>query len=185
MNVLDFYNDRMEEVTFNGQSDKVLALRRGKSMSPTTIADGKVFCSHIDTPIKNGDMITRPNGDRYFIIAKQSSGECIQMQGRRINAEVKIYELVDEYVNRKKVGTMVHLLWSDVPVYYVDVSAAMNAYDAGLLPTTVKKLIIEPSMDVKLFHRIELNGKNYQVNSINTGKYVGLLEVQVGEDTRQ
>lgn len=186
MNVLDFYGDRMEEVTINNDKrDNVLVLRRGKSMSPITIADGRVFTAMPDTIINSGDLIERNNGERFFIIAKQSSKECVQMQGRRINAVVKLYELTDQYTNHKKTGVIPVLFRENIPVYYSDVSANMKIYDAGLLPTTVKKIIIDIETNVKLFQRIELNGKNYQVNNIDTGKYVGLYELQVGEDTRQ
>ena len=40
---MQFYTDRLEPLTFRGKSEKALVLRRGKSMAPKTIADGKII----------------------------------------------------------------------------------------------------------------------------------------------
>lgn len=184
MNVLSFYADRMESLTFRDKTDRVLVLRRGKSMSPRTIADGKVIVTNLDTDIKNGDIVTRDSGEQLIIITKQQSADCVQMQGRRVNGKVNVVKLKDTYVNHKKTGVSPVVVASDVPVYFVEVNAAMRQYDAGLLQTTVKKIIIQP-MDVALLDRIQLNGRNYQVVNVDTASYVNLLELQVAEDNRK
>ena len=61
----------------------------------------------------------------------------------------------------------------------------MRQYDAGLLQTTVKKFIVQPSIPIDLLDRIVLNGRNYKVTNIDTAKYVDLLDVQVSEDNRK
>ena len=185
MNVLAYYADRMESIAVDGKTaESVLVLRRGKSESATVIGDGKIMVTENSTAIDNGDLVTRGDGQRYFIVAKQSSADCTQMQGKRVNAMVQIVELVDTYVNHRKTGTTATVTASDVPVHYLDVSANMKLYDAGLLPKTVKRVLLKSTVPVKLLSRIVLNQRNYQVDNIDTAKYVGLYEVQVSEDTR-
>ena len=185
MNVLAYYADRMESIAVDGKTaESVLVLRRGKSESATVIGDGKIMVTENSTAIDNGDLVTRGDGQRYFIVAKQSSADCTQMQGKRVNATVQLVELTDVYVNHKKTGVTPTVLASDVPVHYTDISANMKMYDAGLLPKTVKRVLLKATIPVKLLHRIVLNQRNYQVDNIDTAKYVGLYEVQVSEDTR-
>ena len=185
MNVLDYYTDRMESLAVDGKAtESVLVLRRGKSESATVIGDGKIIVTQNSTAIDNGDLVTRGDGQRYFIVAKQSSADCTQMQGRRVNATVNIVEITDNYVNHRKTGSTTTVIASDVPVHYTDISANMKLYDAGLLPKTVKRIIVKATVPVKMLSRIVLNQRNYQVDNIDTAKYVGLYEVQVSEDTR-
>ena len=61
----------------------------------------------------------------------------------------------------------------------------MHTYDAGLLPKTVKRIVIHNSIKVKLLDRVSFGERNYQVDNIDTAKYVGLYELQLSEDTRQ
>ena len=186
MNVLGFYADRMEDIAFRGKTEKCLLLRRGKSMSPKTIADGKVIVTENGTDIQNGELIERANtGEKFLIIAKQHSADCVQMQGRRINGSFALVKFVDNYVHHKRVGTTARTVATDVPTYFEDINAAMKQYDAGLLQTTVKKLIVQTSIPVDLLDRIVLNGRNYQVVNVDTARYVNLLEIQVSEDNRK
>ena len=106
MNVLAYYTDRMEPLTSeNGTTEQALVLRRGKTMSPQTIADGRVMLVDLGTQFVGGDILSRQNGEQYFIVSKQQSSDCVQMQGKRVNAHVNISALTDKYVNHKKVGT--------------------------------------------------------------------------------
>ena len=175
----------MESIAVDGKTaESVLVLRRGKSESATVIGDGKIMVTENSTAIDNGDLVTRGDGQRYFIVAKQSSADCTQMQGKRVSAMVQIVELVDTYANHRKTGTTATVTASDVSVHSSDVSANMKLYDAGLLPKTVKRVLLKSTVPVKLLSRIVLNQRNYQVDNIDTAKYVGLYEVQVSEDTR-
>lgn len=186
MNVLMFYADRMENFTYgNGKVERGLVLRRGKSNSAKTISDGKFLFTELGTGIMNGTIVHRDNGDRFIIISKQSSADCVQMQGRRINGDVEVIEIKDKYENHKKVGKEESVVADDVPVYFTDINASMRQYDAGLLPKTIKKIIMRTDVPIDLLYRIKLNGRNYQVDNIDTAKYVDLYEVQVSEDTRK
>ena len=186
MNVLGFYADRMEDIAFRDKTEKCLLLRRGKSMSPKTIADGKVIVTENGTEIQSGELIERTaTGERFLIIAKQHSADCVQMQGRRINRSINVIRRVDKYENHKKVGAETKVIASAVPTYFEEINAAMRQYDAGLLQTTVKKFLVQTSIDIDLLDRIVLNGRNYQVTNVDTAKYVNLLDVQVSEDNRK
>lgn len=185
MNVLAFYADRMEDVLFRDKTEKVLVLRRGKTMSPKTIADGKVFIAERDTAIECGEIVTRVStGEQFIVIAKQHSVDATQMQGKRVNGLVEVIRFKKTYVKHELVGTEPETVAKDIPVYYTDVSAAMRQYDAGLLQTTVKKIIMQPNVDIDLLYRIKMNGRNYKVVNVDTAAYVNLIEVQVSEDNR-
>ena len=165
MNVLGFYTDRLEDLSFRDKTEKGLLLRRGKTERAT---------------------VTRNmNGERLLIIAKQFSADCTQFQGKRVNAEVTVSRIVDVFQNHKKVGTKAEVVATGVPVFYQDISANMKMYDAGLLPKTVKKIIMQDDTPVDILDRIVLNGRNYQVDNVDSAKYVNLFEVQVSEDTRK
>lgn len=184
MNVLAYYEDRMEDVTNGKVHEKGLILRRGKTMSPRTIADGRVMLVDLGTQFNSGDVITRSDSSKWIIISKQQSSDCVQIQVKRVNAYIKLSAFTDKYENHKKVGTEEVTTGDNIPVYYQDVSAAMHKYDAGLLPKTTKKIIIRPDYPIKLLDRVTFNGRKYQVDNIDTAKYMGLLEIQVSEDTR-
>ena len=185
MNVLAFYGDRMETVSFRDTKESVLVLRRGNSMAPKTIANGKVILAERDTAINNGELITRDStGEQFLIIAKQHSVDATQMQGRRVNGVVDVIKFEDVYEHYVLVDTKPVTVASEVPICYSDISASMKQHDAGLLQTTVKKIIIQPTVDVKLLYRIVLNGRNYKVTNVNTAAYVNLVELQVAEDNR-
>lgn len=182
--MLEFYADRMEDVEFRDKVEKILVLRRGKSMAPKTIADGKVFISSLDTEITDGEIIKRSaTGEKFVIIAKQHSADLTQMQGKRINGTIEVQKFEDVYEDFEIVDSNTVTVATDVPVYFTEVNARMKQYDAGLLQTTVKKIIVQP-MDIDLLYRIKLNGRDYQVVNVDTAAYVNLLEVQVSEDNR-
>ena len=185
MNVLEFYADRMEPITFREKMEKCLVLRRGKSMAPKTIADGKVIIANTDTEIGDGELIAREvSGEKFLIIAKQRSADAVQMQGRRINGYVEVIKLEDVYEDYELVESKPVTVAENVPVNFTDISAALRQYDAGLLQSTVKKIIMQPGIDIDILYRIRLNGRNYKVVNVDTAKYVNLLEVQVSEDNR-
>lgn len=160
-------------------------LRRGKSMAPKTIADGKVIIANTDTEITDGELIKREvSGEQFLIIAKQRSADAVQMQGRRINGYIEVIRLEEVYEDYELVEEKPVTVAENVPVNFTDINAALRQYDAGLLQSTVKKIIVQPNIDIDILYRIRLNGRNYRVVNVDTAKYVNLLEVQVSEDNR-
>lgn len=184
--VLVFYGDRMEELLVDGkQSIQALVLRKGKSVRPTTINDEKKILIDIQNNIQCGDIVTRGNGIKYFIVAKQSSDECSDLIANRINAHIQVIRLEKQYENYEVIGTKEMIIEENVPTYFKDVSASMKFYDAGLLKDTVKTILIKNTVDIKELDRIKLNNVNYQVDSIDEGRYENMYYVQLSEDTRK
>ena len=183
--VLIFYNDRMEELLVEGkQSIRALVLRKGKSVRPTTINDEKKILIDIQNNIRCGDIVTRGNGVKYFIVAKQSSDECSDLIANRINTYIQVIRLEKQYEDYEVIGTKEMIIEENVPTYFRDVSASMRFYDAGLLKDTVKTILIKNTVDIKELDRIKLNNSNYQVDSIDEGRYENMYYVQLSEDTR-
>ena len=184
--VLTFYTNRIEELQVeNKQSISGLVLRKGKSVSPTTINDEKKILIDIQNNIQCGDIITRGNGTKYFIVAKQSSDECSDLIANIINTHIQVVKLDNMYEDYEVIGTEEKLLEENVPAYFRDVSASMRFYDAGLLKDTVKVILIKNTVDIKELYRVKLNNVNYQVDSIDEGRYQNMYYVQLSEDTRE
>lgn len=183
--VLVFYGDRMEELLVDGkQSIQALVLRKGKSVRPTTINDEKKILIDIQNNIQCGDIVTRGNGVKYFIVAKQSSDECSDLIANRINAHIQVIRLEKQYEDYEVIGMKEIIVEENIPTYFKDVSASMRFYDAGLLKDTVKTILIKNTVDIKELDRIKLNNVNYQVDSIDEGRYENMYYVQLSEDTR-
>lgn len=184
--VLVFYGDRMEELLVDGkQSIQALVLRKGKSVRPTTINDEKKILIDIQNNIQCGDIVTRGNGVKYFIVAKQSSDECSDLIANRINTYIQIIRLNNVYEDFEVVGTKEIVIEENIPTYFKDISASMRFYDAGLLKDTVKIVLVKNTVDIKELDRVKLNDINYQVDSIDKGRYKNMYYVQLSEDTRK
>ncbi len=184
MSVLDFYADRMEEIQIEGkETEKALITRRGRSTDSRVINDEKKIMLKLGTNIACGDVITRKDGSRFFITAKQSSG-CVECQGRRINALIGIYKLENQYEDYELIGSTEVEIKTDIPTYYKDVSAIMKNYDVGLLKDTVKIVLIKNTEEIDELYRVKLNGASYQVDNIDTGRYENMYYIQLSEDTR-
>lgn len=183
--VLVFYGDRMEVLLVEGkQSIRALVLRKGKSVRPTTINDEKKILIDIQNNIQCGDIVTRGNGVKYFIVAKQSSDECSDLIANRINAHIQVIRLEKQYEDYEVIGMKEIIVEENIPTYFKDVSASMRFYDAGLLKDTVKTILVKNTVNIKELDRIKLNNVNYQVDSIDEGRYENMYYVQLSEDTR-
>ena len=184
--VLNFYGDRMEELLVDSkQSIRALVLRKGKSVRPATINDEKKILIDIQNNIQCGDIVTRGNGIKYFIVAKQSSDECSDLIANRINTYIQVIRLEKQYEDYEVIGTKEMIIEENVPTYFKDVSASMRFYDAGLLKDTVKTILIKNTVDIKELDRVTLNDVNYQVDSIDEGRYENMYYIQLSEDTRK
>ena len=146
--------------------------------------DEKKILIDIQNNIQCGDIVTRGNGIKYFIVAKQSSDECSDLIANRINTYIQVIRLEKQYEDYEVIGTKEVVVEENVPTYFKDVSASMRFYDAGLLKDTVKTILIKNTVDIKELDRIKLNNVNYQVDSIDEGRYENMYYVQLSEDTR-
>lgn len=181
----DFFCDRKVICKINGKPDeKIVFKRRGKTN--TRFNDNYIFeCVLQDnTSLTNGDIIIDDTGVCYFVIARRDGYLSKIAQMQKTNSSVIICKLVDKFVGTVNKGKTEQLLYSNVPVFYEDISGNMRLYDSGLLPTTTKRILMHNSNVVSLDYRIKLNGSNYKINDINTSKYPGLLYIQVEIDNR-
>lgn len=186
--VLNFYGDRLEEVEIEGkEKEKVLITRRGKSTASRVINDEKKILAFVDSNLVCGDIITRnlnKDTNKYFIVARQSTRDCVECQCMRVNSQASICKISSKYEDLELVGSNEELLYENIPIYFKDVSATMRFYDAGLLKDTTKIIMIQNTYDVKELYRVKFNGVNYQVDNIDTGRYENMLYIQLSEDTR-
>lgn len=186
--VLNFYGDRLENVDIEGkESEKVLITRRGKSTASRVINDEKKILAFVDSNLTCGDIITRNlnrDNNKYFIVARQSTRDCVECQCMRVNSQASIYKITSRYDDLELVGSNEEILYENIPIYFKDVSATMKFYDAGLLKDTTKVIMIQNTYDIKELYRVKFNGANYQVDNIDIGRYENMLYIQLSEDTR-
>ena len=127
-----------------------------------------------------GDIVKIDN-NKYFVVGKQAT----EVKLIEANTTISIQKLTPQYINGVNTNKFIPTnLYTNIPTFYEDISGNMRLYDQGLLPTSVKKFIVESHADIKLTQRIKLGDKNFQINDINTTRYPGLLFVQVENDTR-
>lgn len=179
----DFFVDRKKTCGISGKSNEVIVFkRRGKSNS--RITDNSIYDGLLqeDTLIANGDIITE-SGDKYLTIARRNGYMSKIAQFEKTNCEASIYTISSTYVGTQKTGDKETLVIAAVPVVQTSVTANMHLYDAGLLPDTVKKLLM-PQVSLKVDYRIKIDGKNYWVTSVDSNEYEGLYLVQVKLDNR-
>lgn len=205
-NCLEWYKDRMETISWvnvtetETHSAETLVLRRGKTITASTVNDAKLFMLDLGTPLYNGALITRlKDSKRYMVIARQYSTDMLHIQGRRINGIIRISSIDDVIENHRKTGVKETVTAEDVPVYWQNVSAYMQIYDAGLLPQCRRKMLVRKNIPIQMYQRVTFTNSDsvydfgnsdvykqdvYTVENIDGAKYEGLNEVQLGDDTR-
>jgi hypothetical protein len=179
----DFFVDRKKTCGISGKSNEVIVFkRRGKSNSRFT--DNSIYDGLLqdDTQIANGDIVTESD-DKYLTIARRNGYMSKIAQFEKTNCVASIYTISANYVGTVKTGDKETLVVSSVPVVQTSVTANMHMYDAGLLPDTIKKLLI-PHVTIGLDYRVKIDGKNYWVTSVDSNEYEGLYLVQVKSDNR-
>ena len=188
--VLEFYSDRLERLQCErGFIEEGLMLRRGKTQNPYTISDHKNVIVPLGTKIANGDLIKRIDHelqDQFIIVAKQIGADCVSLQGKRINAHIDIYNIVNELdKNHKRTGIREELVLGNVPSYCQDQSAYVTFHDAGYLPKVVKKFFVQPDNRIKDMQRIKSDDGMFQIDDIAKDKYSPASLIQVSADARK
>ena len=188
--VLEFYSDRLERLQCErGFIEEGLILRRGKTQDPYTISDHKNIMLPLGTKVVNGDLVTRidhETPDQMIIVAKQIGADCVSLQGKRINAHIDIYNIVNELdKNHKRTGIREELVLGNVPSYCQDQSAYVTFHDAGYLPKVVKKFFVQPDNRIKDMQRIKSDDGMFQIDDIAKDKYREVWVIQVSEDARK
>jgi len=184
-----FYNfiDRAVLYSCKGKvSELIVPTRKGKTREFFAMNTEKSLMLKDDTLFVNGDLLVNTvDGSKGFLVGLQkSTAGAVQGQLKIVNATADIVKIIAKFNGSKNIGNSEELLLSSLSVFVTDVSGTAKLYDAGLLDTTIKKVITVANTDIKLAQRIKIDGSNYQINNINTTKYPRLYELQVAVDTR-
>ena len=177
----EFFQNRKQLCTIQNKSNEYIVFKR-VARSSSRFSENNIWHGLLQdiTAITNGDIVTCGT-DVYFVVAMRKSYLSNTAQLYKTNCSPTVVRLVKHYTNGTYDYNTETLVGATVALQE-DITGKMQQFDAGLLPKTIKKFIVKA--DVKLLDRIKLGGKNYQVDSINTTAYEGLLEVQCSEDTR-
>lgn len=191
------YEDRHSSVSVKGKKDeKAIISRRGNTTSANSINNERACTLQPESTYNAGDlMVDNTLGDTYYIVAKQkSTNGSNQCQLKRTNEVINVVRLSPKYDSKgNKTGVQEVVIHDNIPIMLQSVSANMRLYDAGLLPNTVKKVILPQQMfiddwvafDIKLQDRIKIGSDNFQVDAIDGIKYENMFEVQCSADTRK
>lgn len=185
MSIFDMYRDRAEEYSVPGKRNELLVTtRKGKGNTVSAINNDKSALMQDDTTYVNGDPCTNVNtGETYFIVAYQRSTESTRCQLRKTNATIDIVRITQHYTGTKNDYDYEAPLYTNITVFFEDITGKMQQYDASLLSKATKRFLV-PKLDIKLMDRIKINGINAQIEAINASSYPGLLSVQTSNDIR-
>lgn len=180
--VFKYFREQLKDFSCTGKdTEKVLVTRRGKSESSSVQSYDKAATFQDDTKFSEGDLITNTSTlEKFFIVSKESSVEATIGQLKKINASVVLYRVSGNSTVGYK-GTLVNTYDS----YQRVVTGNMKQYDAGLLDTTVRKFILNNTINISVNDRLVFDSKFYTVSAIDDGKYIGLYDVQVADDKRK
>lgn len=176
----DFFPDRKVLCSIKGKSSEYMVFKR-KGKSNSRFTENYLYEVLLDdaTALVCGDLVTDTSTNDYFVISRRNGYFSKIAQLQRTNCTIDVYSVTGSLSSGYKSSSVS----TDNPCAQSTVTASMRQYDAGLLDTTVKKLIL-PQITLALNHRIVLNSKKYCVTAIDDGTYEGLYVVQVKDDTR-
>lgn len=102
---------------------------------------------------------------------------------------VTVNAMLEHWRSTETVDANYHIIeeWTkkgDVPAYGEIVTAELRQRDIGLLEGTLYIFQIPKNADVQLLDRIIYEGKNYQVNSLDSAAMPGITRLQCGADQR-
>lgn len=180
--MINFFNGQKKTVMVQnkGQEDIVITIIKRVA---DTIKSNHTFFALLskDTKIANGDIII-DNNDKYFVVNVYNTYLSVQAKLYKANSVVQLARIVKHFTNGVQDG-FTETIVAEVPSLQETITANMKQFDAGLLPSTVKRFLL-PKVDVRLQDRIKLGSENYQVDSIDDTTYANLLYVQCSIDKR-
>jgi hypothetical protein len=88
------------------------------------------------------------------------------------------------YQGNIKIGTSWVAIKENVPCVQRDTNGKVKYFDAGLLESTTKLVYMQYDSQIELGQRLSINGKNYQVDSIDT-TVKNILCLQLSPDKRK
>lgn len=139
-----------------------------------------------DTLIDEGDLCVDKSHERYIVVGMRKIQFLTTNQANmlRCDNECSIVRVQDKYVGTNKAGKEEVVIKSDIPCVQKDTNGKMQFYDAGLLEGTIKVVYIQYIADIQLTDRLIINGKRYQINSLDTS-IRNVLIIQLAEDKRK
>lgn len=179
------FNAQLTLCTISGKADEEIAFIRG-GRSTGQFALNYFFAGLLqdDTAITPGDVVN-DGTDNYLIVSVQHSIRAVKAFLYKTNASVQISDLTTKFVNNKPSGYYTETITlSGVPAVHDTVSAQLKLYDPGLLPSTVKRVLITNSYPAKILDRITIGTGHYQVDAVDDTKSPGLLWLQCSLDKR-
>jgi|GEM_PF-2110225 hypothetical protein len=177
---------------YSGVSEKVILSRdrQNSSLNQREYAYTGLFSpSSVVIP---GALVTTDEFSLFVMTMRRTTERdksCLMMK-TNISVEIQEYrQLYDDFDN--PVGDPVFTPVQVGAVGYVEyVSSQLRKEDPGLLPTTRYVLYLHASAEIKPPeetsdpYRIVINGRSYQVDSVDDTKLPNLRYVQLSEDTR-
>lgn len=136
------------------------------------------------TVISEGDLLVNDKG-KYLVTAFRGIQflNTNQINLWRCDYECSIYSLQDKYVGNQKAGVEQVAIKENIPCIQKDVNGKMKYFDGGLLESTTKIVYIQYDAAIELTHRLVINGKNYQIDSIDTSMK-NIMCLQLSDDKR-
>lgn len=139
-----------------------------------------------NTVLSEGDLVVSKDNEKYLTTAMRRIQFLNTNQANlwRCDCICSIMRLEDKFEGTNKVGTELVAIKEDIPCVQKDTNGKMQFFDGGLLEGTIKLVYIQLIDDIELTDRLMINGKSYQINSIDTS-VKNIMCIQLAEDKRK
>lgn len=181
--MINFFNNQVRNVMVQGKGvERMVFTRTGKTISIHKLNTQVMVLLQENSKVTEGDIVVDGTAE-YLVSALIPAFVSTQAKLFRVNAQIEIMRIVKSFTLDGVQKGLAELHYTNMPTFQETVTAAMRQYDAGLLPSTVKKFII-PICDMQLGDRIKLDNDVYQVDVVDNSTYQGLLGIQCSIDKR-
>lgn len=138
------------------------------------------------TALNTGDLCITKDNKKYLVTAMR---KIMFLQTNQANLwlcdnSCSIIRLQDKFVGKNKVGTEEIIIKENIPCIQKDTNGKIQTFDAGLLEGTTKLVYMQYHEDIVLTDRLLINGKRYQINSLDRS-IENVLCIQLTEDKRK
>jgi len=180
--MINFFANQKRMVAIEGKGQEGMVFSRS-GRSSSLFKMNNVYEALLDdnSQVTDGDIVT-DGEDKYFIVGIRQGFRAAQARLYKANATIDVIRIVKHFTNGTHDGFAESLVVT-LPAMQETVTANMKVYDAGLLPNTVKRIVI-PICGVQLLDRIKIGSDKFQVDAIDDTTYSGLLSIQCSIDKR-
>lgn len=139
-----------------------------------------------NTIIDTGDLVIIGNDfDKYLVMAVRKTYHANQANLWYCDCTCDIYRIKNKYAGNQISGKQQTLIADGIACIQKDTNGRMKTFDAGLLESTIKLVYMPTVPEVSLADRLVINGKNYQIDSIDDSSVKNVLTLQLSEDKRK